>query len=102
MGLTVLVETEAGEPIDRVEDPTNVLHRFLPNPKDARFRYLGTIDWYGDTVFNDLQIPQFLEEWAQITDMAPVPAESALVRTIKQVAQRAGNERHLSLKIYGD
>ena len=102
MGLRVLIETETGEPIDRVEDPTNVLHRLLPKPEDPRFRYLGTIDWYGDTVFNYLQIPQFLKEWSQITGMASVPSESVLMRTIEKMAERVGNERHLYLKFYGD
>lgn len=102
MGLTVVIETETGEAIDRVEDPTNVLHRLLPSPENARFRYLGAIDWYGDTVFNYLQIPQFLEEWSQITAMASVPAESALMRNIKKLAERVGSERHLYLKFYGD
>jgi hypothetical protein len=64
--LTAVLEDEAGEPLERVEDATNILHRLLPGPDDQRYVYLGTIDWYGDTVFDRLQAPRFLQngvEW---------------------------------------
>ncbi len=102
MGLTVVLENEAGEPLERVEDPTNILHRLLPGPDDQRFRWIGTIDWYGDTVFNYLQAQQFLAEWRQITVQPSEPSESALARAIERMAERLAAERHLYLKFYGD
>jgi hypothetical protein len=102
MGLTIVVETETGESLDRVEDPTNVLHRLLPSPEDPRFEYIGLIDWYGNTVFNYLQVPSFLGEWRRIAANASVPTESALLNRIEKMAERVGNERHLYLKFYGD
>lgn len=102
MGLTVVIENEAGEPLEQVEDPTNILHRLLPTPEDMRYRCIGTIDWYGDTVFNYLQAPLFLEEWRRITAQASGPSESALMRTIEKMAERMASERHLYLKFYGD
>jgi len=102
MGLTALLENESGESIARVEDPTNILHRLLPSPDDARYRFLGTIDWYGDTVFNYLQASQFLEEWRRLTAQASGPDETALMRAIEMIAERVAKERHLYLKFYGD
>jgi len=101
MGLTVVLENEAGEPLEQVEDPTNILHRLLPSPDDARYRWIGTIDWYGDTVFNYLQATPFLEEWRRMTAQASGTFESALVQTIEKMAERVANER-LYLKFYGD
>ncbi len=102
MGLTVKLENETGEPLEQVEDPTNILHRLLPSPEDAHYRCLGMIDWYGDTVFNYLQMTFFLEEWGRIAARASDPAESALVRTIEKMAVKVANERHIYLKFYGD
>lgn len=102
MGLTVALENEAGEPLERVEDPTNILHRLLPSPEDTRYRCIGTIDWYGDTVFNYLQAPQFIEEWRRIAAAASGPAEVAVMKTIEKMAEKVANERHMYLKFYGD
>lgn len=102
MGLTVVLESEGGEPLDRVEDPTNVLHRLLPPPDDGRYRCIGAIDWYGDTVFNYLQVPQFLDEWRRIAAGAGGPDESAVMKKIEAMAERLARERHLYLKFYGD
>jgi hypothetical protein len=102
MGFTVALENEAGEALERVGDPTNVLHRLLPSPEDARYRCLGVIDWYGDTVFNYLQAAQFLVEWRRIATEASGPAESDLMKAIEKIAERVANERHLYLKFYGD
>lgn len=102
MGLTVVLENEAGEALEQVEDPTNILHRVVPGPEDKRFRWIGTIDWYGDTVFNHLQAQQFLAEWRQIAAQAPGRSESALMGAIERMAERLAVERHLYLKFYGD
>jgi len=102
MGLTVVLESESGDPVERVEDPTNVLHRLLPAPEDGRYRCIGAIDWYGDTVFNYLQAPQFLEEWRRIAADAGGPGESAVMKKIEAMAERVARERHLYLKFYGD
>jgi hypothetical protein len=102
MGLTIALETEAGEVLEQVEDPTNILHRLLPSSGDARYGSLGTIDWYGDTVFNRLQAPRFVEEWRRIAVGACGPAETALMRTIEKMAERLAREQHIYLKFYGD
>jgi hypothetical protein len=102
MGLTAVLENETGAAVDRVEDSTNILHRLLPRPEDTSYPYTGKIDWYGDTVFNYLQAPLFLEEWRRITAQASGPSEAALMRAIEMMAERVAKERHLYLKFYGD
>lgn len=102
MGLTVVLENERGEPLERVEDPTNILHHLLPAAEDATYGYITAIDWYGDTVFNHLQAPQFLAEWRRASVGASGPGESAVMKAIERMAERVANERHLYLKFYGD
>jgi hypothetical protein len=102
MGLTIVVETETGEILQRLEDRGNILHRLLPSPEDPRYSCLGTIDWYGDTIFNYLQMPLFLDEWTRIAVNAAEPFESGLMEAIETMARRVATERHLYLKFYGD
>jgi hypothetical protein len=63
VGITAKLETEDGRSLGVVEDPTNVLHRVLPEAGDPKYQCLSRIDWYGDTIFNHLQAPKLLEEW---------------------------------------
>jgi len=102
MGLTVRLENERGEPLEQVEDPANVLHRLLPDPKDASYLHLTTIDWYGDTVFNHFQAPRLLEEWRRMAASASTHAESALLKAVERLAEQVASGTHLYLKFYGD
>ncbi len=102
MGLTVALENESGQPLERIEDPTNILHRLLPGSDNKTYNCISTIDWYGDTVFNHLQIKQFLEEWRRLEPDASKPTDTALLKAIENIAMRVANEHHLYLKFYGD
>ena len=102
MGLTIVLENEQGETIDRVEDPTNILHRLLPTAEDTRYRCIGFIDWYGDTVFNRVQAKVLVVEWQRLAEKASNPDEQALLERIQGLAERIHREPHLYLKFYGD
>ena len=102
MGLIVVLETENGEPVQKVEDPTNILHRILPPIGDSNFQCLNYIDRYGDTVFNHLQADQFLKEWNSRKTQVNTPEEMAVFKEIEDLALRLKKELHLYLKFYGD
>jgi hypothetical protein len=102
MGITIALETEDGESLRTIEDPTNVLHRVLPESGDPRYQCLSRIDWYGDTVFNSLQAPQLLAEWETLTfEMHDAEARRVL-DGVRELAERLRAERHVYLKFYGD
>ena len=101
MGFCVILECEHGEPLDQVEDPKNTLHQLLPS-EDASYQYLRFIDWYGDTVFNRLQIPLFICEWDRLTESAQTTDETALLTRIRELALRCTQEPHLYLRFCGD
>lgn len=102
MGLTVVLETERGEPIEQVLDPGNLLHRLLPSHDDSSYQCVRFIDWYGDTVFNRLQMEQFLAEWKRLYNAAECKEERELLLAIEKLAHRCQTEAHLYLKFYGD
>jgi len=102
MGINVSLETERGEKLASVGDPTNLLHRALPDPDDPQFTWAGTIDWYGDTVFNRLQAPLLRREWALLIQNAADEKTRKLLKRIDKLLQRCASEVHHYVKFYGD
>ena len=102
MGLTVVLETERGHAVREINDPHNLLHRLLPSDDDRSFQLLRYIDWYGNTVFNTLQMRDFLAEWDTLRERAQNEQELALISDIKELAERCEGGTHLYLKFYGD
>lgn len=102
MGLTIMVETEDGERIEQIADPLNLLHQLLPSHDDQAYQCLRYIDWYGDTVFNRLQMDTFLTELNGVRRATRSPAEIELLAQIEKLARRCQAEPHLYLKFYGD
>jgi hypothetical protein len=102
MGITAVLETEDGKQLGTVEDPTNVLHRVLPEAGDPRYSCLSRIDWYGDTVFNYLQAPQLLAEWETLETKEGDAETGRVLDGVRKLAELLRDERHTYLKFYGD
>jgi len=101
MGFCIILEDADGEPLEQVEDSQNILHRLLPS-EDASYQYLRFIDWYGDTIFNRLQIEPFLNEWDRLSKVARTLDEATLLARIRQLALQCSQEPHLYLRFCGD
>jgi hypothetical protein len=101
MGLNIELQTESGEMIETVVDYKNVLHRLLP-PYGTASCVLSGIDWYGNTVFNRLQVKQFLDEWEELFRKTSDMEEHLLLDGIKRLALRCQDDVHLYLKFIGD
>jgi hypothetical protein len=103
MGLVIQLQDELGNRIQGVEDPTNHLASLLPRyERSASYPMLASIDPYGDTYFNGLQIPRFLSEWADVVSKARTQDERELVAEIERLARRCSDEVHTYLKFIGD
>ena len=102
MGITVLLTTERGEVLDETGDPSNQLHKLLPGSDDAGCVLVNVIDWYGDTIFNRLQMPRFLGEWGKLRDAARSFGAIDLHSKVATMAGRCSAEVHLYLKFQGD
>ena len=101
MGLDVELQDEWGGQIDSVGDPKNLLARLLPINSDPEYVMLSAIDPYGDTVFNPLQIPRFLSEWADVVSKARTEEDRELLSKIERLARRCADEVHTYLKFIG-
>jgi len=102
MGLEIVLQDEHGRLLDSVVDPTNILHRLLPQSNDTDSRCLRYVDWYGDTLFNRQQVDDLLEELQVLLDNAREYPEKELLGRIMDFARRCKREPHLYLKFSGD
>jgi hypothetical protein len=84
-----------------IGDPHNILHEILPHLDDESYQCLRFIDWYGDTVFNHLQMDQLIEELARVAEQSPPDARS-LLDQVRRLAVRCKRGTHLYLWFVGD
>ena len=103
MGFNVELQDELGGRIDGVDDPRGLLDRLLPEPNNRDdYPFLRSLDAYGDTAFNRLQMPRFLKEWASISLKTTTADEQAIVSAVEALARRCRDEVHTYLKFVGD
>jgi hypothetical protein len=95
------LQNEKGEFLAIVHDSgnmmRNLLERALPNEP-----FFAQIDWYGDTVFNRMQMPRFLSAWQTLAQQVRDDQEKKLIEDIKALAQRCEDGVHLYLRFIGD
>lgn len=102
MGLNIVVESEDGEVLEQVMDPKNILHRSFSRASEEQSTIIRYIDWYGETVFNRLQMEPFLQEWRHLLQTSLSNEERVLLETIERFAATVENDVHLYLRFSGD
>ena len=102
MAMTIALETERGEQLELIRDPSNVVVRTITKVMSDDDHCLGVIDPYGDTVFNNLQAPRFLSEWQRCAKVSSDPESIRVVEGVRRLAERVRDEVHVYLKFYGD
>jgi hypothetical protein len=63
---------------------------------------LASIDRYGDTTFNRMQIEPFLAEWETLFDKAATPEEQSLLEAIKKLSLKSRDDVHQYVVFIGD
>jgi hypothetical protein len=101
MGFDISLQDERGVVRASTSDPQNLLHRLLER-SFADEPLLTEIDWYGDTVFNRLQMPRFLSQWKILANHSKTPEEAKVVEDVRALATECEGAVHLYLKIVGD
>ncbi len=101
----IFIETERGERVEGLNDSEAIIERLLTRSevwKNETLRCLRFIDLYGDTVFNNLQLPVFLKEWANLSQYAKTEEERGYIENVTSMARRWCQKGHYYLKFYGD
>jgi len=102
MGLTVQLQGESGDVVGEVIDSENLLHQVLRSSTNGQSCCLRYIDWYGETIFNRLQMTPFLSEWARTHSGPRTEQEIQLINGVESLALRCREEPHLYLCFIGD
>jgi len=102
MGFAIRLEDEKGKAEQELFDLENVLSRLLPSWEDREFHCLRYIDPWGNTVFNHLQMDEFIEELKRIRGDATTEVELAFLDAIESMAVRCKESGELYLYFRGD
>jgi hypothetical protein len=101
MGIEAVWRTGAGAELDRVSDPRSVLSRFTNSSDHQGTICLQFLDPYGDTCFNQLQIPVLAEEFGAAARQTTDPELRAQLLAVAHLATRA-RDVHTYLWFIGD
>jgi hypothetical protein len=102
VGVDVRLETGWGEVLEEVGDESGFLARILPEYEDRSFCLLRYIDRYGHTVFNELQMPDFLEEWRRLYRRAVTDEDREVLARVEELARRICETQLNYLRFLGD
>ena len=100
MPLTIRLETEKGSILGEVTDLDNIITRLSESLGQGCLEIAHTIDPYGDTVMNALQIPLFLRDIGRLRQVSA--QEDRILQLVEDLARKSQGEHHVYLKFYGD
>lgn len=89
MGINLSMEDEEGKELGIVPDPKRYLSIALQLPDLEKTICLRFIDPYGDTIFNQLQIPLLIRELASMRDLITDDSLQTLANRSLESARRA-------------
>jgi hypothetical protein len=102
MGIDLRWEDERGSVLAELGDPGFLVARFLP-PFDARdFHCLKFVDPAGDTVFNQVQIPELVRELEGLATRRFEPRVETHLRAVLEFVRQAVGKSHTYIKFQGD
>ena len=96
MSLVVKLEDDLGEHGEWV-----ILNGIIPL-EDASFPVLRGIDPFGKTVFNHLQMREFLREWEIVKDRVRDESQMEAWEKVKRMAESCRHDRDLYLRFVGN
>ncbi|WP_128914727.1 hypothetical protein [Granulicella sibirica] len=102
MGLDVAVQDEGGKQLHIVLDERNLVSPLIGFPSFSVSPMLASVDRYGDTVFNRVQIRQFIVEWSELARNNSMEGEQKIANEILALAELVRDSVHLYLVFIGD
>jgi hypothetical protein len=82
--------------------PRSRIGALIPEANVEWFSCLRYIDLYGDTTFNQLQLPQILADLKQAIRETEWPETRAHMKLLIDLVKRAIGSDHTYIKFYGD
>ena len=100
MGIDVQIESETGEVEDLVADVEDLTEQLLPGMESSPC--LRWVDPYGDTIFNQIQIPHLVTELEGAASVATEPNVRAHAEAVLKLVRRAKAKIHTYVRFVGD
>jgi hypothetical protein len=101
MGFNCFLEDEHGNALDRFFDPKSILPKIIPYSKEG-YWLVKYIDPYGDTVFNQLQIPILIDELKAIKSATTAKEHLDFLQQLIDFIDKSQGKVHSYIKFYGD
>lgn len=101
MPIKVSLQTEIGASLADASDVHDVLVTLADAASEHELEIAHTIDPYGDTVLNRLQVPMLLRDFDLMGKYAS-EGQAAFLVEVRILAERVVGEPHLYLKFIGD
>lgn len=101
MGIDAKLQTEDGRTLQEVFDPEDMLQRLIPfnNETSVCLRF---VDPYGDTTFNQLQIPVLIKELQEAIQNSKDSEAKKHGNKVLELTKKAKDEPHFYVKFVGD
>jgi hypothetical protein len=96
--IRVVVQDEDGVVVSKAIDAITGL---IDRVEDRRFKCLRFVDPYGDTVFNQLQLPELREDLRLLRTICD-PEHESTIRGIESLVEQCLSNGFLYLKMIGD
>jgi len=102
MGIDLYWEDENGNELGEVADSKSLLSDLISSQEFRNTICIRFIDPYGDTIFNQIQIPFLITELKSIKFELESDDIKNQIDRILELANRADGETHTYLKFYGE
>jgi hypothetical protein len=102
MGINLNWINEDGKELGSILDPQNIFSQLIWLNKNNSTICLKVIDPYGDTVFNQLQIPIIMSELEILLTRCRTEEERSKIREMLSLITRSKGETHTYIKFVGD
>jgi hypothetical protein len=102
MGINVVHETESAAEIAGIEDSEHGFSQFLLHADIANTVCLKFIDPFGDTIFNQKQIPILADELSRLITLANNDKEAILLKAIAELVKSSIDQVHTYIRFVGD
>jgi hypothetical protein len=102
MSFTITLENELNEAIESIVENNTDLVNYLPEKIESNGCCIKYIDRYGITVFNRLQMDDFIKEIGLLKVTSQDKEVQDLVDQIIKLAEECKRKIHLYIKFYGD
>lgn len=88
--------------MEELLDPRGLLASLLPDVEDRTSRLLRYIDPYGDTVLNQLQMSDLVDEVRALYAKASSAEQRDFLEAVERLAHQCATTNRLHLKFIGD